>query len=317
VLSGQQVVVTGGQGFIGRRVAALLTDAGAKVICPYRPDQQPDGEAAGEHVPAELLDPAHVQEVLEGADLVVHLAAQSGGIQFQRASQAEVFASNQQISANVLRAAGTAGVRRVFLASSAVVYSRSAPDPIGEDGPFVGPGRDSGVTGYAWSKLTDEVLAAWWGQGAFEVVVGRLTSVYGAGGSFDPARSTVIHALIRKAAEAPEGGQLEVWGDGSAVRSFIHVDDAAAAIVRILADGEDGLAYNVDCGDAVAIREVAALVRERCRPDLELVFDPSRPTGVPRRVLDTTRLRALGFAPAVPLADGVAATYRWYRSQQG
>ena len=308
------VLVTGGLGFIGRRVVPLLASEGWDVTVLHRPDRDGrPGDADARTLAVDLHDARRLDEVMAGADLVVHLAARSGGIQFQEAFEADVFFDNQRITRNLLESARRAGVRRVFVASSAVVYAGEGDRELTEDSPCVTPFRDR-VSGYAWSKLTDETLAAWFAAvGAFEVVVGRFTSLYGPGGSFDPARSTVVHALVRKAVEAGPGGTLQVWGKGDAVRSFLHVEDAARAVADILLRGRDGEAYNVDSSEPVTIRRLAELVRDAVDPTVTLTFDDRRPEGTPHRVLDTTRLRTLGFTPRIALAAGIAATAADYR----
>jgi nucleoside-diphosphate-sugar epimerase len=313
--AGATVLVTGAHGFIGRAVVAELHSLGARPVCPYRPDTPPHPALPGTPVPLDLLDARAVEAAMGGVELVVHLAARSGGIQFQQADPVDVLRANTAMTANVLRAAQRAGVRRVFLASSAVVYSAGAGERIGEDDDLVAPHRDA-VSGYAWSKVTDEVLGGWSAaSGGPEVVVGRFSNVYGPGGSFDPERSTVVHALVRRAVEAPAGGCLEVWGDGSAVRSFVHVADAARAVIAVLGRGLAGEAYNIDSSEPVTIRELATIVRDAAAPGLTLEFNTDRPQGPPRRVLDTAKLRALGFTPQVRLTDGVAATVDAYRAQ--
>lgn len=308
-----RVVVTGGQGFIGRHIVRLLADRGADLVVPYRPrDGQREGLPA-QQVPLDLIDTGRLKNLLRDGDLVIHLAAQSGGIQFQQGGAADVYSGNQRITRSVLEAARRAGVRRLFLASSAVIY-RGSDDGrlLPEDAETLAPFRDE-VSEYGWSKLSDEVLASWFGQaGAFEVVVGRFTSIYGPGGSFDPRRAAVVHSLVRRAVEA--GGALEVWGSGAAIRSFLHVEDAAAAVVDVLLRGASGQAYNVDSSEPVSIRELATLVRDAVDPGLELTFDATRPEGVAHRVLDTAKLRGLGFAPHVPLPIGVKATVEAYRA---
>lgn len=313
-MRGTRVVVTGGHGFIGQHVVRLLHERGAEVVVPYRPDHDSVPTLPADQVALDLCDPSGLDVLLRTGDLVVHLAAQSGGIQFQEAFAADVYADNQRITRNVLDAARRAQVRRVFIASSAVVYRGSTEGSLlTETAAMLAPFRDQ-ISAYAWSKMSDEVLASWFaGLGAFAVVVGRFTSIYGPGGSFDPSRSTVVHSLVRKAVEAT-GGRLEVWGRGTAVRSFLHVEDAARAIVHILDRGQPGEAYNVDSSEPLAIRDLATLVRDTVDERLDLVFDPSRPEGVAHRVLDTAKLRALGFAPAIPLPIGIKATVEAYRA---
>ncbi len=311
---GRRVAVTGGRGYVGRRLVALLHAQGFDVTVLHRPGRGGDEPLPGRHRAVDLLDPAGLRDALDGAHVVVHLAARSGGIQFQRVFDADVFLDNQRATRGVLEASARAGVARVLVASSAVVYAEHDSHPIPETAPCVTPFRDQ-VSGYAWSKLTDELLATWYADaGAFAVTSARFTGLYGPGGSFDPARATVVHSLIRRAVEAGPRGRLEVWGRGDAVRSFLHVDDAARALAAVLQAGSGGEAYNIDASEAVTIRELATLVRDAVDPALDLVFDPDRPEGAPYRVLDTAKLRALGFAPQVDLAAGIRATVAAYRA---
>jgi GDP-L-fucose synthase len=314
-MEGRRVVVTGGQGFIGQHVVRLLDQAGARVVVPYRPDHLSASQLPATLVPLDLRDAAALDGMLAEGDLLVHLAAQSGGIQFQEKPAADVYTENQIITRGVLESARRARVQRMFLASSAVVY-RGSPNRrlLPESAEIVAPHRDQ-VSAYAWSKLSDEVLASWFASAdAFEIVTGRFTSIYGPGGSFDPSRSAVVHSLVRKAVEAGHDGRVTVWGSGRAVRSFLHVHDAARAVVDILVRGAGGEVYNVDSSEPISIGELAALVRDTVDPDLELVFDASRPEGIAHRVLDTRKLRELGFTPTIPLQVGVKATVEAYRA---
>lgn len=299
-----RVLVTGARGFIGAAVVRLLVDRGDDVVALSRES----GPAAppARHVTADLQAPGVLDDLIRPGTWVVHLAARAGGVGFQSGGHADVHRQNTALTRAVLDAAARHRAERVFLASSAVVYAADAPPQIPEDGPLV---RPEAASGYAWSKLTDEAEARW---AAVDVVTGRFTNVYGPGGSFDPARSTVVHALVRRAVEERATGRLTVWGDGSAVRSFLHVDDAARAVLAVLEGGAPGSPVNLDASEPVTVRHVAELVRDALDPALELVMDPSRPTGPPRRVLDTARLRALGFVPAVRLAEGLARTARAY-----
>jgi GDP-L-fucose synthase len=243
-------------------------------------------------------------------DSVIHLAARAGGIQFQEEGAAGVFGSNRLITDNVLTAAKEHGVGKVFLASSLVTY-RAASEPLTESHPLVGPADTPNP--YAWSKITDEVVGQWHTE--VETVVGRLGNVYGPGAPFSTTGTTVVHALIDRAARLGNGEDLVVWGDGTAVRSFVYVEDAAQAILVALTAGDDGMAYNIDSGQAVTIAELAETVRDQVNPTLRLVFDDSKPVGMPFRVGSINALNSRGYAPATGLEAGITSTVDWYRKE--
>lgn len=310
MFDGVRVLITGAHGFVGSRVAHVLADQGADLVCLHQANVPPRPDVPGRAVPIDLIRGRGLTEIAQGADIIVHLAASSGGIQFQQKTHADVFRDNHAMTRNVLLAARSVGAQRVFLASSAVVYRDGDQDLIPEDGPLRAPGAGQ-VTGYAWSKITDEVLGSWLTNGSdFDVVVGRFANVYGPGGSFDPSRSTVVHALVRKAIEAAPAGVLHIWGSGRAVRSFIFVDDCARAVLTICEHGSGGEAYNVDGGEPISIGELAAIVRDAVDPQLVLAFDDSKPEGPQRRVLDNAKLRGLGFEPQTGIRAGVYATVK-------
>lgn len=303
--TGGPIVVTGAAGLVGRAIVAELARRGRPVRALVH---EVDGkyDLAEDVMTVDLTNPDALDEAFHDAEGVVHLAARSGGIGFQSSTHDDVLRMNHRLTSNVLAAARAAGASQIFLASSAVVY-RDRHRPLVEGDELVSPGAGP-VSGYAWSKITDEVLADWYAGEDLRIVVGRFTNIYGPGGSFDPARSTVVHALVRRAVETPAGHDLVVWGSGRATRSFLFVDDCARAVLTILEHGTGGHAYNVDSGDPVTIRQLAETVRDAVDPALRLDFDTSKPEGTPFRVLDPSALRGLGFAPEVSLADGIAAT---------
>lgn len=309
------IAVTGAAGFVGRNVVRSLANRGDSVVAIVRPE-----DAIPETFPAEVRaldagDEVALATALGDVSRVVHLAARSGGIQLQESTHHSLYAENRRLTDSVLGAAQANGIDRVFIASSAVVYRDSVSGTIDEDDPIVGPG--DAPTGYAWSKATDEVFAGWSKRSdAIETVVGRFGNIYGPEASFDPARSTVVHGLISRMVDAPVHGSVTVWGDGSAVRSFIHVQDVAAAIERILDEGEPGTAYNVDTSDAVTIRDLALMIKDLAAPTVTLEFDVTKPSGPSRRVPNSDRLRSLGFVPKMPLAAGLASTIDWYRTHR-
>jgi GDP-L-fucose synthase len=303
------VLVTGGHGFIGRHVVAALDQDGAEPVSVAQTAGKAHPDLPGESIALDLEDGEQVAAVVDGFDLVVHLAARAGGIQFQQEGAADVFSSNRLITDNLLAACAGSGVGRLFIASSLVTY-RTSSEPLTEASPQLGPADRPNP--YAWSKMTDEVVAAW--HPGLEVVVGRFGNVYGPGAPFEPDRSTVVHALIDRAARLDDGEDLEVWGDGSAVRSFVYVGDAAQAVLTTLTGGKPGEAYNIDSGVEVTIAGLASAVRDVVNPSLNIVFDPSKPAGAPYRVASVAKLAALGYEPLVGLEDGLRKTVQSYRN---
>lgn len=317
MFGGARVLITGAHGFVGARVAQLLADQGADLVCLHQSGVPPRPDVPGRAVPIDLVGGEGLTEVAQGAEIIVHLAASSGGIQFQQTTHADVFHDNHVMTRNVLLTARSVGAQRVFLASSAVVYRDADQDLIREEAPLRAPGAGQ-VTGYAWSKITDEVLGSWLADGSdLDVVVGRFANVYGPGGSFDPARSTVVHGLVRKAVEAAPAGVLRIWGSGKAVRSFIYVDDCARAVLTICEHGRGGEPYNVDSGEPISIAELAAIVRDAVDPQLAFTFDDSKPEGPQRRVMDNAKLRSLGFEPQTGIRTGVHATVKSFAAPDG
>jgi len=303
LLTDRRYLITGASGLIGYRLAAALTERGAEVISVA--SEFGDRPIAGRRLELDLTDRTSVASAVRDCDVIVHLAARSGGIQVQQGAQAEILFDNQAMTRHVLEAAAASGVRRVFLSSSAVVY-RSA-GLLDEAAPLIG--AVDRPNGYAWSKVCDEVVGGWYSaSSSLEVVIGRFTNVYGPLGPGIPLRSTVIYELIERATKAAPDGRMEVWGDGSAVRSFVYVDDAVDAIMAVVARGISGEAYNIDSSEPISVRALAEQIRDLVAPKVELDFDPSKPSGSPYRVLDTTKVRQLGFTPGVTLADGLVHT---------
>jgi nucleoside-diphosphate-sugar epimerase len=303
-----EVAIVGGAGFIGTHVVAAARDAGGTpVVLNQEPAPHLDCEVR-------VVDVSHPEELvgaLHGCQSVIHLAARAGGIQMQHA--AGIFRANRMLTDNVLEACAVNGIDDVFLASSQVVY-RSSDDVLDEGSPIVSS-VDS-PTQYAWSKATDEVVGRWWGEkDDRRVVIGRFGNIYGPGAPYGENRSTVVHALIRRFSEAEPGSTVEVWGDGSAVRSFLYVGDAAAGVVAVLQNGERSSVYNIDSGIPVSIVDLAREVNDLVGNDLHLVFDADKPTGVPYRVGSIDSLAMIGYQPSTSLTDGLTETISDFRQR--
>ena len=286
-MSDTQTAVIGGGGFIGRHVVSALVAQGHTPVVVSQENTPFEGV---EIRVVDVTDTEAAAAALDGCSSVIHLAARAGGIQMHDTSG--LYRSNRTVTDSVLEACAIRGISDVFIASSQVVY-RNAEGPLDETSPIVS--SVDNPTQYAWSKASDEVIAKWWGStDGRRVVIGRFGNIYGAGAPYGEARSTVIHALIRRFCEAKPGSRVEVWGDGSAVRSFLYVADAAAGVVAALDHGEAGAVYNIDSGVAHTIADLAKTINEVVGNDLELVFDPSKPSGVPFRVGSVDRLAGVG-----------------------
>jgi nucleoside-diphosphate-sugar epimerase len=296
-----RVLVTGGDGFVGRHVVGAFRDGGHEVRwTTLAPGEDPAG------ITVDLRVPGALDGHLDGVDAVVHLAARAGGIGFQRTPDPTVFADNRALTDSVLAAAAAAGVGRVFLASSAVVYRPRTGRPHLETDPLVA--LEDHPSPYAWSKVTDEVAAGWSmaAHPGTSVVVGRFANVYGPGGPDGDDTGTVVHTLIRRAGEAAAAGEpLRVWGDPSAVRSFVFVADVARAVALLATSADAAGAYNIDTGVPIDIGSVARTVAAAIDPGLSIETDASRPSDVPYRVTDPGRIGGLGFVPEVDFLEGI------------
>lgn len=295
------MLVTGGEGFVGARVVARLRRHGHDVALTSLASGGPGV------ITVDLRERGALHGRLRGVDVVIHLAARSGGVGFQRSPDESVFADNRAMTDGVLAAAVADEVPRVVMASSTVVYRPRVDQRHSESDPTLGP-SDS-PSPYAWSKICDEVAARWVSQGSScSVVVGRFANVYGPGGPSADSTGTVIHTLLRRALEASAAGSdaFEARGDPAAVRSFIYVDDVASAVELLALDHRAEGIYNLDSGVGIPIAGAAASIALAVEPRLRAVFSDPHPTDIPYRVSDPSRMAALGFRAETSLEAGLA-----------
>lgn len=306
------IVVTGGGGFIGSALVRRLCDAGLRTIATYRARPNPALPRAVDQVP---FDPESLERVFRSAGAVVHLAARTGGIEFQRRQPSELFFSNRTLTDQVLQAATVTDMYKLLIASSAAVYAPSAV-PLTEDAQTVDLVRTESA--YAAGKLLDELSASWVRRsGGTRVITARIGNVYGEGGQFDSEQSSVVHGLIQRARDARLGGRLVAWGSPETVRSFIHVQDVAAALALLITSDLPSQIFNVDSGVPVTIGTLAALIVEHAAPESTVTFDESRPRGDPYRVLSINRLKEIGFRPTIDLEEGINRTVKAHLDQPG
>jgi GDP-L-fucose synthase len=302
--SDRRVVVTGGAGFLGRRVTAELNAAGADPVVVRCVDY-------------DLTEPAAAADMLADhrPSLVIHLAARVGGIGYNQAQPAVLYLSNLQMGTNVIEACRAAGVDKTVLVGTVCSYPKFTPVPFSEESLWDGyPEETNAPYGIAKKALLihAQVNAAQYGQ-RFAYVIP--TNLYGPGDKFNPAVSHVIPALIKKCVEARDAGDeaVDVWGTGTATREYLYVEDAAKAIVTAAERHEGTDPINLGTNREVTIRETVETIARLVGFTGELRWDPSKPDGQPRRRVDATRAyELLGWRAETPFEEGLGATIDWY-----
>jgi GDP-L-fucose synthase len=245
-------------------------------------------------------------------------AAKVGGIEANRSHPAQFLRDNLQIQTNIIDAAQRFGTRKLLFLGSSCIYPRLAPQPMSEDSLLTGPLEPTNQW-YAIAKIAGLMTCqALRRELHFDAICAMPTNLYGPGDNFSLSDSHVLPALIRKFHEAKmkQAGAVEVWGTGTPRREFLHVDDLAGACVFLMQQYSDEAPINVGWGKDVSITELAGLVANTVGFKGELRFDPLKPDGSPRKLLDTSRMDALGWRPKITLEAGLASTYEWFCAHQ-
>ncbi|KAJ0989853.1 hypothetical protein J5N97_008209 [Dioscorea zingiberensis] len=241
-------------------------------------------------------------------------AAKVGGILANSSFPADFIADNLLIQTNVILAAHKFGTKKLLFLGSSCIYPKFAPQPIPESALLTAPLEPTNEW-YAVAKIAGiKTCQAFRLQHGFEAISAMPTNLYGPRDNFHPENSHVLPALIRRFHEAKVAGAKEVvvWGSGSPLREFLHVDDLADAVIFLM-ENYSGLEHvNVGSGKEVSIKELAEMVKEVVSFDGELVWDRSKPDGTPRKLMDSSKLAGLGWEPKVSLREGLEETYKWY-----
>jgi GDP-L-fucose synthase len=247
-------------------------------------------------------------------DCVFVAAAKVGGILANDTRPADFIRDNLLIQNNVIDAAYRYGARKLCFLGSSCIYPRLAPQPLREDSLLTGPLEPTNEW-YAIAKIAGiKMCQAYARQYGFRAISAMPTNLYGPGDNFDLQTSHVLPALIRKFHEAKvaHAASVTIWGSGTPRREFLHVDDLAEALLFLMERYDSPEIINVGCGQDVTIAELASLVREIVGFEGDLAFDRSKPDGTPRKLLDVSKMNALGWRPRIALADGIRSTYRWF-----
>jgi GDP-L-fucose synthase len=268
----------------------------------------------------DLRDQAAVNRffAVERPQFVLLAAAKVGGIQANNSYPADFIRDNLLIQSNVIDAAYRNGTRKLLFLGSSCIYPKFAPQPMTESSLLTGALEPTNEW-YAIAKIAGlKMCQAYRRQYGFDAICAMPTNLYGPGDNFDLQTSHVLPALIRKFHEARQHNEqaVTIWGTGTPRREFLHVDDLADACLFLMQRYADVEPINVGWGEDLSIAELARLIAEVTGFEGQLRFDPSKPDGTPRKLLDVSRLKALGWSPRVPLRVGVAATCEWFRAQQ-
>ena len=300
------IFVAGHQGLVGSAIVRRLRSAGAgALLLRTRAELDLRSAAAVEHFFAE-----------QRPHFVFLAAAKVGGIEANRSHPAEFLRDNLQIQTNIIDAAYRHGTRKLLFLGSSCIYPREAPQPMKEESLLTGPLEPTNES-YALAKIAGlKMCQAYRREYGFDAISAMPTNLYGPGDNFDLQSSHVLPALMRKCHEAKLAGAaaVEVWGTGAPRREFLQVDDLADACLYLMQHYAGEMWINVGWGEDLSIAELARLVADTVGFAGAIRFDRSKPDGTPRKLLDTSRLTALGWRPKIALADGLAATYRWYCS---
>ena len=248
--------------------------------------------------------------------IVIVAAAKVGGIKANNDYPVEFLVENLRIQNNVIRAAQENGVRKLLFLGSSCIYPKFAPQPIPETALLSGPLEQTNEA-YAIAKIAGVKLCqAYCSEYGANFISAMPTNLYGPNDNFDLETSHVLAALMRKAHEAKtrKARELIVWGTGKPRREFLHVDDLASACLLLLEKYDSPEIINVGCGEDISIRELAELICDVVGFDGELAWDTTKPDGTPRKLLDVSKIRALGWKLAIPLRDGIVRTYDWFRA---
>jgi GDP-L-fucose synthase len=303
-----RILVTGGGGFLGSHVVDRLGADGLEPFVARRRDYDLTRWEDAARLFADTRP-----------ELVLHLAAEVGGIGANRANPGRYWYANLTMGAHVLEQSRLAGVDKLVVVGTVCEYPKLAPVPFREESLWEGfPEETNAPYGVAKRALLVGGQA-YRDQYGLEVVHLLEVNLYGPRDSFDPETAHVIPDLIRKMVEAQERGedQVVLWGDGSPTREFLYVEDAAEAIWLAAQQYSGAEPVNLGSGEEISIRELAELVAELTGFDGEVVWDPSKPNGQPRRRLDTSRAETLfGFRARTPLRDGLQQTIAWYRESR-
>lgn len=307
-LAGKRVWVAGHNGMVGQALVRRLAVEDCQVLTADR-----------RRIDLRRQDQVEQWMAAARPDAIFLAAAKVGGIQANNSRPAEFAYDNLMIEANIIDAAWRNGVAKLLFLGSSCIYPKFAPQPIPEEALLTGPLEPTNEW-YAIAKIAGiKLTQAYRRQYGCDFISGMPTNLYGPGDNFDLETSHVLPALIRKAHEAKQrgDGRLVIWGTGAPRREFLHVDDCADALVHLMRTYSAEEHVNVGSGEDLTIRALAEAVCGAVGFQGEIISDPSKPDGTPRKLMSGDKLKAMGWRPRIGLAEGIASTYRWFLEHQG
>jgi GDP-L-fucose synthase len=305
-----RIFVAGHRGLVGSAVVRRLEEAGHTAANGVL-------TVAREELDLRSQSAVHRWFEVNRPEYVFLVAGTVGGIMANSTRPAEFLYDNMMIHATVVEAAYRVGTKKLLYLGSSCIYPREAPQPIPEDALLTGPLEPTNES-YALAKIAGiKLCEGYRRQYGCNFISAMPTNLYGLQDNFDLTSSHVLPALMRKFHEAKLAGerQVTIWGTGSPMREFMHADDLADACLFLMDRYDEEGHINVGTGLDVTIRELAETMRDIVHPDAELVFDTSKPDGMARKVLDVSKINALGWEAKISLRDGIERTYAWFLAQ--
>ena len=313
----KKILVCGGSGFLGTNLILRLQDQGCQILAThYESEPKTTFKDNVTFIKADLRDPALCARACEGMDYVFHFAANTAGAAVMVNTPLAHVTPNILMNTQLLEAAHRAGVKRFLFLSSGAAYPQTTDHPMREDEMF----KDDPLDVYyavAWMKRYTEILCKTYAtkiKNPMPVIVVRPSNVYGTFDKYDPAKSHVTASIVRRVAQGEN--PMNMWGNGEDIRDLIHIDDFMDGVLLAFEKGGDYLAINICSGTGHSVKEVVATaLKAASHSDVEVTYDPTKPSTAPKVLLDNSLAKKLlGFEAKISLAEGMKRAIDWYRS---